>query len=257
MESHKQPLILITNDDGITAEGINKLAEFVADMGEVIVAAPDGPRSGFSSAITTDKPLRIRKMPDAGGIKMNAINGTPADCVKLTLHLLAKENRRPDIILSGINHGSNTGNSVVYSGTMGASIEGALQGIPSVGFSLLSHKPAAGDFEPSRSYIRQIVGKVLNNGLPEWVCLNVNIPYGMEITGMETAESCIGQWTEEYAEYADPSGRKFYMLTGKYRNLDPENKNTDLYHLSQGKISIVPVCAFRDYDRRALKGIND
>ena len=179
---------------------------------------------------------------------MYAVNGTPADCVKLMLYLLARDNRRPDIVISGINHGANTGNSTVYSGTMGAALEGALQGMPSAGFSLLSHRPSAGDFDAARGHIRQIVGKVLAQGLPDWVCLNVNIPCGMEIKGMAMAKSCIGRWSEEYAEYTDPAGRKFYMLTGKYENLEPENKETDLYHLSQGKISIVPVCAFRDYE---------
>lgn len=248
MELNEQPLILITNDDGIAADGIHKLAEFVADMGKVIVAAPDGPRSGFSTAITAETPLRIRRLPDCGRIAMNAINGTPADCIKLMLNVLSKDGMRPDIILSGINHGANTGNSVVYSGTMGAVIEGSLQGIPSVGFSLLSHRPVAEDFNHSRDHIREITAKVLANGLPDWVCLNVNIPFTTEIKGIEMARSCFGRWSEEYAEYSDPAGRKFYMLTGKYTNLEPENKNTDLYHLSQGKISIVPVCAFRDYE---------
>ena len=248
MKENKRPLILITNDDGISAEGIHKLADFVSDMGEVIVAAPDGPRSGFSTAITAETPLRMRALPDYNGMRMNTINGTPADCVKLTLNLLARDNRRPDIVISGINHGANTGNSTVYSGTMGAALEGVLQGIPSVGFSLLSHRPAAGDFDAARDYIRRIVKKVLAQGLPDWVCLNVNIPYGMEIKGMTMAKSCIGRWSEEYAEYTDPAERKFYMLTGKYENLEPENKETDLYHLSQGMISIVPVHAFRDYE---------
>ena len=248
MKENKRPLILITNDDGISAEGIHKLADFVSDMGEVIVAAPDGPRSGFSTAITAETPLRMRALPDYNGMRMNTINGTPADCVKLTLNLLARDNRRPDIVISGINHGANTGNSTVYSGTMGAALEGVLQGIPSVGFSLLSHRPATGDFDAARDYIRRIVKKVLAQGLPDWVCLNVNIPYGMEIKGMTMAKSCIGRWSEEYAEYTDPAERKFYMLTGKYENLEPENKETDLYHLSQGMISIVPVHAFRDYE---------
>ncbi len=240
----RKPLILVTNDDGIFADGIHYLADFVADMGEVVVVAPDAPRSGSSSAITVEVPLRFRNHPDYHGMKMLSVNGTPADCVKLAHH--AFTDRKPDLLLSGINHGANTGNSVINSGTIGAAIEGAILRIPSVGFSLISHTPTSADFERCRPYIRRIVESVMAKGLPEEVCLNVNIPAG-EITGMSMAKSCKGTWTGEYKEYFDPAGRKFYMLTGKYVNLEADSRQTDLYHLSQGRISIVPISASRDH----------
>ena len=152
-------------------------------MGEIYVVAPNGPKSGGSSSITVEVPLRSKAQDDYNGAKMISVNGTPVDCVKLALHVILP--RRPDFVLSGINHGANTGNSVVYSGTMGAAMEGALRGIPSIGYSLISHTPEASDFDRAMPYIRKITEGVIKNGLPDGVCLNVNIPVGREITGIE------------------------------------------------------------------------
>lgn len=240
-----KPLILITNDDGIFAEGIHRLVDYVADMADVIVVAPDSPRSGSSAAITVEVPLRIREYPDYNGAKMLSINGTPVDCVKLAVNVVTP--RRPDLVLSGINHGANTGSSVINSGTMGAAIEGALQGIPSIGFSLVTHTPSATDFDACREYVRKITESVIEKGLPDGVCLNVNMPKGGEILGARIGHSCLGRWMAEYNEYTDPAGRKFYMLTGTYKNLQPDDHNTDLYLLSQKMVSIVPVATCRDY----------
>lgn len=239
-----KPLILITNDDGIQAEGIHKLVDSVCDLGEIYVVAPNGPRSGGSSSITVEVPLRSKTHADYNGAKMISVNGTPVDCVKLALHVLLP--RRPDYVLSGINHGANTGNSVVYSGTMGAAMEGALRGIPSIGYSLISHTPEEADFDRAMPYIRKITEGVMQNGLPDGVCLNVNIPVGREISGIAKTESCRGSWLGEYKEYICPSGNKFYCLTGTYRNDDPDNPNTDIARLTEGKIAVTPVTPYRD-----------
>ena len=239
-----KPLILITNDDGIQAEGIHRLVDSVSDLGEIYVVAPNGPKSGGSSSITVEVPLRSKVQDDYNGAKMISVNGTPVDCVKLALHVILP--RRPDFVLSGINHGANTGNSVVYSGTMGAAMEGALRGIPSIGYSLISHTPEASDFDRAKPYIRKITEGVIKNGLPDGVCLNVNIPVGREITGIEMTESCRGSWLGEYKEYTCPSGNKFYCLTGTYKNEDPDNPNTDIARLAEGKIAVTPVTPYRD-----------
>lgn len=239
-----KPLILITNDDGIQAEGIHCLADCVKNLGEVIVAAPSGPQSGGSSAITVEHPLKIKQHPDYNGAKMYSINGTPVDCVKLALHAIV--DRRPALVLSGINHGSNTGNSVVYSGTMGAAREGALKGIPSIGFSLTSHKADSDDFNRAAPWVTKIVKAVLEKSLPQDVCLNINMPVKREITGIAWTQSCRGEWVNEYQEYTDPHGGKFYCITGDYKNLDPNNNNTDLAQLAQGKITVTPVTTYHD-----------
>lgn len=242
----ERPLILVTNDDGILAEGIHRLVDAVCDMGDICIVAPDSPRSGGSAAITCETILRPKEHPSYNGARMVALNGTPVDCVKLGLNAIT--DRRPALVLSGINHGSNTGNSVVYSGTMGATLEGCMQKIPSIGFSLTTHRPATADFTACYGAIREIVLKVLAEGLPKGVCLNVNMPaHGNPIKGIRLARACKGQWTEEYAAYTDPAGRPFYMLTGTYRNEEPDATDTDLYWLSQNYISVVPTVPDRDY----------
>lgn len=246
MEKASNPLILITNDDGIDSEGIRRLVDFVAGLGELWVVAPDRGRSGGSAAITCDAVLRPRHKEDYMGAVMVALNGTPADCVKLGVAELVP--RRPALVLSGINHGSNTGNSVVYSGTMGAAIEGCLQGLPAVGFSLTTHKPSDGDFAACGPWVRRVAETVLREGLPEGVCLNVNMPAGKEIRGLRRARACRGRWTHEYVRYTSPSGHPFFMLSGNYRNDEPESMATDLYWLSQGYISVVPTRPDRNYE---------
>ena len=236
---NKRPLILITNDDGITARGIHCLAEAVKDLGDIIVVAPDGPRSGQSSAITVDSLLRLTPREFGEGIEAYSVNGTPADCVKLAMHALMRE-RRPDIILAGINHGSNSGNSVNYSGTMGAVIEGCFAGVPSVVYSLLDHSHNA-DFSFILPMVTEITRKVLSTGLPKDICLNINFPKGIVPKGLKMAAGARGRWTEEYEEYVSPHGKPFYLLTGKYIEENPDDDTTDNYWLSRGWATIVPV----------------
>ncbi len=238
-------LILISNDDGIAMEGIHRLVDAVAHLGKVIVVAPDGPRSGGSSSITCGAILKPKRLDDYNGAEMWALNGTPADCVKLALNDLVPQ--QPDLVLAGINHGSNTGNSVVYSGTMGATLEGCMQFIPSIGFSLCSHNPSSADFDACMPYVTEITEKVLDRGLPDGVCLNVNIPKGGVVKGYRRCRACRGQWTEEFARYTDPDGKPFYMLTGNYLNMEPEATDTDLYAIAQGYASVVPTVPYNDF----------
>lgn len=233
-----RPLILVTNDDGIEAAGVHRLIDYVSDFADVICVCPDGPRSGQSMAITVNGALRVRSHASYMGAEMYSTNGTPVDCVKLAWHTVLS--RRPDLLLSGINHGSNAAINVVYSGTMGAAFEGCAFGIPSIGFSLTDHSADA-DFEPCRSFVRAIVKGVLANGLPQGVCLNVNIPViDNGPSGMRLARACQGNWSDEYVEYRDPAGKPFYMLSGRFENHEPEARDTDEWLLSQGIVSIVP-----------------
>lgn len=234
----ERPLILVSNDDGIDAPGLRYLIDSVKELGDVIAVAPDAPRSGQASAITVDSMLRITQHDDFAGAKMYSVNGTPVDCVKLGLHAVVP--RRPDLMLSGINHGSNSGNSVIYSGTMGAVMEACMVGIPSIGFSLLHHSWAA-DFSQCGTFVRGIAGKVLANGLPQSVCLNVNIPAKCTPKGIKVVRASRGHWTEEYAQYQDPHRRTFYLLTGRFVDDEPDNPETDNYWLDRQYVSVVPV----------------
>lgn len=236
--TNDRPLIFISNDDGIEAPGLRYLIETVSPVGHVIVAAPTSAQSGKASAITVDEPLRIERRPDCCGAEMYAINGTPVDCVKLGLHAILP--KKPDLMLSGINHGSNSGNSLIYSGTMGAAMEACMAGIDAVGFSLLHHSWEA-DFSQCGPVIRRIIEQVLTQGLPKGICLNVNIPARCIPKGIKVTESSRGQWTEEYQEYTDPHGRKFYLLTGRYIDNDPDNPDTDNYWLDRQYATVVPV----------------
>jgi 5'-nucleotidase len=189
-----EPLILITNDDGYLAKGIEVLVEAVQDMGQIVVFAPDLPRSGMSGAITVTQPLHAYIWKRERNVTSYVCNGTPVDCVKLALNEFL--DRKPDLILSGINHGSNAGVSVLYSGTMGAAIEGCIFEIPSIGFSLCNHSPYA-DFNESKKVVRKIVEKVFETGLPSRVCLNVNIPTG-KVKGIKAATQTQGKWASEF-----------------------------------------------------------
>lgn len=235
MEQNK-PLILITNDDGINARGVFYLAEAVKEMGEVYIVAPDATQSGQSSAMSMKTPLRITEYPERDGIKVYSVNGTPVDCVKLALHTIVP--RRPDLLLSGINHGSNAGNNIIYSGTMGAVLETCMLGIPSIGYSYLSHSPEA-DFTNTLPFLKSITQRVIEQGLPADICLNVNFPKG-EIKGAKVVRAARGYWTEEYANYVDPQGKPFYLLTGNFKNAETEAEDTDYYWLDRGYASIVP-----------------
>ncbi len=232
-----KPLILICNDDGIDAPGIRVLVDCVRDMGDVVVVAPAELRSGQSSAMTFNAPLRIEEHPDYNGAVMRSVTGTPVDCVKLAMFNIVP--RRPDIMLSGINHGSNAGNSIIYSGTMGAAMEACMLGIPSVGYSLLHHSWEA-DFTETIPFVKDITARVLADGLPDGVCLNVNFPAKVKIEGAKVVRAAKSHWTEEYQEYLDPHGKPFYWLTGKQINDEPDDKNTDLYWLQRNYATIVP-----------------
>lgn len=235
---NKKPLILITNDDGYQAKGIEALIDSVKDLGDIIVVAPDGPRSGMSSAITSLQPLRVSLISESQNIKVYATTGTPVDCVKLGISELAE--RRPDIVLSGVNHGSNAAVAVLYSGTMGAAIEGAVFKIPSIGFSLLDHSHNA-DFTYSKKYIHSITKQVLEDGLPSGTCLNVNIPKGDDIKGIRVCRQTSGQWVNEFMQSKDGADKDIYWLTGNFENDEPSDEMTDEWALANRYVSVVPV----------------
>jgi len=237
MNERERPLILITNDDGVFAKGINTLVEIALSFGDVVVFAPDAVRSGMSNAITAHSPVVYSKLSSEEGLTVYSCTGTPTDCVKLSCHALFK-NRKPDLLLSGINHGSNASINVIYSGTMGAALEGCANQIPSIGFSLCDHSWDA-DFSISKPYIESVIGWVLENPLPEGICLNVNIPKG-EVKGMRVCRQALGHWDEEFESRQDKNGSTAYWLTGKFVNREPDAEDTDDWALSNGYVSIVP-----------------
>lgn len=233
-----QPLILVCNDDGVTAPGIAALVEAVRPLGHVVVVAPDSPQSGMGHAITMNHPLRLDKVHIFEGIDAYQCTGTPADCVKLAVDKVM--HRRPDLLVSGINHGSNSSINVIYSGTISAAMEGAIEGINAIGFSLNDYNFEA-DFIPSVHYVRMIAGKVLEKGLPAGTLLNVNIPnLSMEeIRGLKICRQARAKWVEEFDERIDPHNRTYYWLTGKFVNRD-HGEDTDEWALANGYISVVP-----------------
>ena len=238
-----KPLILVSNDDGIHASGVHALIDVLVNLGEVVVVCPDSPQSGQSMAITSNSMLRIKQVEDYNGAKMYKVNGTPVDCIKLAMHTVLC--RKPDLVVSGINHGSNASINAMYSGTMGAAFEGCAFGIPSIGFSLTDHSDDA-DFTYCLPFVETISKAVIEKGLPEGVALNVNIPDCFpHPTEMRLTKGCKGKWTDEYKEYVDPSGKKFYLLTGKFINEEPDNTDTDEWCLSHGIVSVVPVALDR------------
>lgn len=241
-----KPLILVSNDDSYTAKGVHALIDRLLKFGDVVAVCPATPQSGQSMALTVNDPLRVTRLPDYNGAQMFNVTGTPVDCIKLSmLHILG---RRPDLIVTGINHGSNAAINVLYSGTMGAAMEGCAFGIPSIGFSLTDHSPEA-DFEPCYKAIDLLVKYALENGLPQDICLNVNVPnINHTPEEMRIAVPCRGHWNDEYKEYTDPFGRRFFMLSGSFENLEPDNTTTDEWCLSHGIISVVPVAIERSLD---------
>lgn len=232
-----RPLIVITNDDGIEANGINELVKMASRFGDIVVVAPDGPRSGMSSAISAGIPLRLELVCERDHYKAYRTNGTPVDCIKLSMHQLF--DRKPDLLLSGINHGSNAGVNVLYSGTMGAAFEGCVLGIPSVGFSYASHHSDA-DLSVCRPVVEDVCSRLLHDGMPSGVCLNINVPAVETCKGIRVSRQAKGYWTEEYVHRVDPSGRDYYWLTGRFKNLEPDNEETDEWALSHGYVSLVP-----------------
>lgn len=241
MTDKRQPLIMISNDDGVGAKGLRHLIDCIAGMNigaRIIAVAPKEHNSGMSSAITVDRPLHIVRQPDYNGAEVYYVDGTPVDCVKLGIHAVMP--RTPDLMLSGINHGSNAGNSLIYSGTMGAAMEACLIGIPAIGYSLLDHHADA-DFSHTDALIQRITQMVIDRGLPKQTCLNVNFPASCEIKGIKTTSSAPGRWTEEYKRYTDPHGRDFYYLTGSYISEEPDNAGTDMYWLDRQYATVTPV----------------
>ena len=237
--SSDKPVILVTNDDGITAPGLRSLVESMKELGEVVVVAPDGPQSGMGHAITIGKPLRLDKIEVHGEFLGYQCSGTPVDCVKLAVNKVL--HRKPDLCVSGINHGSNSSINVIYSGTMSAAMEGAIEGIPSIGFSLNAYNLDA-DFTASQHYAKLIARNILNTGLPSDTLLNVNLPDLplKKIKGIKICRQALAKWEEEFDERIDPRDRKYYWLTGKFKNLD-KGEDTDEWALKNGYVAVVPV----------------
>jgi 5'-nucleotidase len=235
----QQPVILITNDDGITAPGIRALVEAVKDLGRVVVVAPDSPQSGMGHAITIGDPLRLNRVDVFEGIESWQCSGTPVDCVKLARDKIL--GARPDICLSGINHGANHSINVIYSGTMSAAMEAAIEGVPSIGFSLLDFKFEA-DFTIAKKVVADLTKRMLSQPMPEHLLLNVNIPIVTEATfkGMKICRQAYAKWEEEFDHRTDPRGKDYYWMVGKFVNMD-KGTGTDVEALKEGYASIVPV----------------
>jgi 5'-nucleotidase len=236
----EKPLILITNDDGVSAPGIRALIEVMSEIGEVIVVAPDKPQSAMGHAITINNTLHLNKISkDTDAIVEYSCSGTPVDCVKIAVHEILK--RKPDLCVSGINHGSNSSINVIYSGTMSAAVEAGIEGIQAIGFSLLDYDWDA-DFEQIKSYIKNITLEVLNKKLPEGVILNVNFPKlkEKEIKGIKICRQANAIWMEKFDKRKTPQGKDYYWLTGEFVNQD-KGEDTDEWALANGFVSIVPV----------------
>ncbi|MEI8137718.1 MAG: 5'/3'-nucleotidase SurE [Bacteroidota bacterium] len=235
-------LILVTNDDGIFAPGITALAKIAAKFGDIVVIAPDKPQSGMGHAITINSTIRIQKTHYHNASVEFSCTGTPVDCVKMAVNHVLK--KRPDLVISGINHGSNSSINVIYSGTMSAAIEGALEGTPSIGFSLCDYSIEA-DFTQAEKFIEKIIEQTLKNKLPKGVCLNVNIPKlkAADIKGIKVVRQAKANWVERFDERKDPYGREYYWLTGEFVNFEPESLDTDEWALSNGYVSVVPTQA--------------
>ncbi len=249
--SENRPLILVTNDDSIYSKGIKSLVEAVSSLGEVIVVAPDSPQSGMGHAVTIHGILRINEEKIFGDIKAYTTSGTPVDCVKLAIAKVLP--RKPDLLVSGINHGSNSSINVIYSGTMSAAVEGAVEGIPSVGFSLLDFSADA-DFRASMKIAHDVSKQILEEkGLPEGICLNVNIPKGSpeEIKGVKICRQAKANWEDTFDHRIDPMGKPYYWMLGEFKNHD-KGEDTDEFALSHQFISIVPV----QYDLTAYHSIS-
>ncbi len=248
-----RPLILVSNDDGITAPGIAHLVRTVAALGaEVVVVAPDSPQSGKGHAITIEAPLRLRENRVFGpDIEAYECSGTPADCVKIAKHYVLKD-RRPALVVSGINHGSNASVNVLYSGTMSAAIEAAIEGLPAIGFSLCEYGHGA-DFLQCLEWVGQVCRSALAHGIPPGTALNVNLPKAANgpIRGLRLCRQARAKWQEEFDTRLDPYDRPYHWLVGAFVNLDP-GTDTDEYALARQYVSIVP-CLFDLTNRPGLE----
>jgi 5'-nucleotidase len=239
LQMTEKPLILITNDDGVKAPGIRALISYIRPLGRVVVVAPDRPQSGTAHAVTIAHPLRLELITKEADYEEYSCNGTPADCVKLAFKIVMR--RRPDFLFSGINHGTNASINIIYSGTMAAVLEGALAGVPSVGFSLDNYSQNA-NFKPAGKFIRTIAATVMKNGLPPGVCLNVNIPDvpENEIRGIKVCRQAEGTWQEDFDEREDPHGQEYYWMKGVYVTIG-NGEDTDQWAVENNFIAVVPV----------------
>ncbi len=242
-----KPLILVTNDDGITSKGIKSLQSVMQEFGEVIVIAPNSAMSGMGHAITINSPLRLQKENIFEGAKSYSCSGTPVDCVKLGIYEIL--HRKPDLIVSGINHGANTATNVLYSGTMSAAVEGAMEGIPSIGFSLCDFDADA-DFSNAMKIVRQVTQQVLKNEMPKGVCLNVNIPKGNDVKGLKICRQAHAFWEDRFDKRLDQFNKPYYWLTGDFVEQDT-TEDTDLYWIERKYASVVPT----QFDMTAYKSI--
>lgn len=236
----KKPLILVTNDDGITAPGIRALVSYMNEIGDVVVVAPDSPQSGKGHAITINSTLTFEEIHNLEGDQRDfSLSGTPVDCVKFALDKIL--DRKPDIVVSGINHGANSSINVIYSGTMSAAVEAGVEGLQAIGFSLLDFAWDA-DFSPAKPFIQNIVKRTLENPLPKGIVLNVNIPNVKQedIKGIKICKQAHAKWEENFDERTNPHGKKYYWLTGYFNNMDT-SPNADENALAQNYISVVPV----------------
>ncbi len=234
-----KPVILVTNDDGIYAPGLRALISVVREIGNVLVVAPDKPMSAMGHAVTISAPLRLHKIKEEEGYMEYSCNGTPADCVKLGQKVVL--GKAADLIVSGINHGSNSAINIIYSGTMAAVVEGCIENIPSIGFSLTDYSYTA-NFSHCEKFIVSICRNVLEKGLPDYTCLNVNIPKlnGSPINGVKVVRQAHAFWDENYDHRKDPQNRDYFWLTGTFKNLD-NGEDTDEWALLHNYVSIVPV----------------
>lgn len=251
-----KPLILVSNDDGITSKGIRTLVNCMRDIGEVVVVAPNSPQSGMGHAITIGNTLRLDKVDIFGeDIQAYECSGTPADCVKLAKNHVLKD-RKPDLIVSGINHGSNTSISVLYSGTMSAAIEGAIEGMPAIGFSLCDYGSDA-DFSHTEEYVKAITNQVLKTGLQKNIALNVNFPpkQNEKLKGIKISRQARAKWQEEFDQRHDPNGRRYFWMAGNFVNFD-KGEDNDEWAIANNYVSVVP-CQFDMTAHHSISILND
>lgn len=250
-----RPLILVSNDDGITATGIKVLVNVMKELGEVVVVAPDSPQSGMGHAITIGNTLRLTETDIFENVKAYKCSGTPADCVKLgKFHVL--KDRRPDLVVSGINHGSNTSISVLYSGTMSAAVEGAMEGLPAIGYSLCDYDADA-DFSHTKEYVLKIAKQVLEKGIPRGIALNVNFPpkQNEKLKGIKICRQAHAKWQEEFDQRFDPNGRRYFWLAGNFVNFD-KGEDNDEWAIANNYVSVVP-CQYDLTAHHAISTLNE
>lgn len=239
-----RPLILVSNDDGYKAKGVNSLAKVLMEFGDVVVVAPHTGRSGKGCAITSEVPVKVEKVHSEPGLEIYSCTGTPCDCVKLACHAVVS--RPPTLVVGGINHGDNSSVNAHYSGTMGVVLEGCMKGIPSVAFSLCSHDPDA-DFTPTYDVIRKVVSAVLEHGLPKGSCLNVNFPDSPSYSGVRICRQAVGSWVNEWEAHRHPRGGEWWWLTGEYV-VEEDDEAADRVALDNNFVAITPTkIDFTDY----------